>query len=131
MSIPQSIIPYLAVVDAPKAIDFYKAAFGAEEVMRFAMPDGSIGHAELKIGNSLVYLAEENAEWQNPGPNLLGGTSVRICLEVEDVNSLVETAVAAGAEVLIPLKISFMVTARAGSAIRSVINGSSRQTQRT
>lgn len=107
MSIPQSIIPYLAVVDAPKAIDFYKAAFEAEEVMRFAMPDGSIGHAELKIGNSLVYLAEENAEWQNPGPNLLGGTSVRICLEVEDVDSVVETAVAAGAEVLIPLEDQF------------------------
>ena len=107
MTIPQSIIPYLAVVDAPKAIDFYKAAFGAEELLRLAMPDGTIGHAELKLGNSIVYLAEENMEWQNPGPNALGGTSVRICLEVEDVESLTETAVAAGAEILMPLADQF------------------------
>ena len=104
MTIPQSITAYLAVVDAPKAIDFYKAAFGAEEIMRFAMPDGTIGHAELKIGDSIVYLAEENVEWQNPGPKALGGTSVRICLEVDDVDSTVDTAVAAGAEILIPLQ---------------------------
>ena len=107
MTIPQSITAYLAVVDAPKAIDFYKAAFGAEEIMRFAMPDGTIGHAELKIGDSIVYLAEENVEWQNPGPKALGGTSVRICLEVDDVDSTVDTAVAAGAEILIPLQNQF------------------------
>lgn len=107
MTMPQSITAYLAVVDAPKAIDFYKAAFGAEEIMRFAMPDGSIGHAELKIGDSIVYLAEENVDWHNPGPKALGGTSVRICLEVDDVDSTVDTAVAAGAEILIPLQDQF------------------------
>lgn len=107
MTIPQTITAYLAVVDAPKAIDFYKAAFGAEELMRFAMPDGTIGHAEQKIGDSIVYLAEENAEWQNPGPNLLGGTSVRICLEVEDCDGVAATAAAAGAEILIPLEDQF------------------------
>lgn len=107
MAIPQSITAYLAVVDAAKAIDFYKAAFGAEEIMRFAMPDGSIGHAELKIGDSIVYLAEENEEWQNPGPKALGGTSVRICLEVEDCDAAADTAVAAGAEILMPLEDQF------------------------
>lgn len=71
------------------------------------MPDGSIGHAELKIGDSIVYLAEENEEWHNPGPNALGGTSVRICLEVEDCDALTETAVAAGAKILIPLEDQF------------------------
>lgn len=107
MAIPQSLTAYLAVVDAPKAIDFYKAAFGAEELMRFAMPEGVIGHAELKIGDSIIYLAEENPEWQNLGPKALGGTSVRICLEVEDVDALIETAVAAGAEILMPLQNQF------------------------
>lgn len=107
MAIPQTITAYLAVVDASKAIDFYKAAFGAEELMRFAMPDGTIGHAELKIGDSIVYLAEENEEWLNPGPKALGGTSVRICLEVEDCDTVTETAVAAGAEILMPLEDQF------------------------
>lgn len=107
MSIPQTITAYLAVADAPKAIDFYKAAFGAEELMRFAMPDGSIGHAELRIGDSIFYLAEENEEWLNPGPRALGGTSVRICLEVEDCDALAKTAVEAGAEIVMPIEDQF------------------------
>ena len=106
-SIPQTVIPYLAVTDAPKALDFYKTACDAEEVMRFEMPGGIIGHAEIKIGNSMVYLAEENEEWNNIGPRILGGTSVRICLEVEDADAIVAQAVNAGAEILMPVEDQF------------------------
>src|SRR5574340_653568 len=60
--IPQgfhSVTPYLTVSDAARALDFYKRAFGAQEVMRMAGPDGKIGHAEIKIGDSIIMLADE------------------------------------------------------------------------
>lgn len=107
MGIPQSVTAYLAVADSAKAMDFYTAAFGATEALRLAAPDGTVAHGELKIGNSLIYLAEENPDWGNIGPATLGGTSVRISLEVEDVDSVVETAVTAGAEVLMPVDDQF------------------------
>src|SRR5438128_9683627 len=92
--------PYLIVNDGAKALDFYQKAFGATELFRMAGPDGKIGHAEIKIGDSPVMLAEEHPEYGFVGPQALGGTPVSICLYVKDVDALAERAIAAGAKVL-------------------------------
>ena len=102
-----SVTPYLAVRDAVAAIDFYKRAFAAEEILRLVDPSGKIGHAEIRIGNSHVMLAEENADWDNLGPEALGGTSIKLCLYVEDADASAERAVAAGAELLVPVSDQF------------------------
>lgn len=101
------ITPLLGVREASRAIEFYRDAFGAEEVMRLTGPDGAILHAEIRIGGGLLMLAEEMEEWGNESPASLGGTSVRIHLYVEDVDALAERAVAAGAEVVIPVDDQF------------------------
>lgn len=90
-----SITPYLMVRDANRAIAFYGEAFAAREVMRFPMPDGKIGHAEIRIGDSLVMLADESREF--PGPQMLGGAGVSLMLYVDDVDATFARALAAGA----------------------------------
>jgi PhnB protein len=95
--------PYLTVRNADKAIEFYKAAFGATERSRLTNPkDGKIGHSELDLHGSLLMLAEENPQWGNKSPELLGGTPVTFCLMVENADSAMDRAVAAGATVLMP-----------------------------
>lgn len=97
--IPQgynSVTPYLVVSDAARAIEFYKQAFGAKEVVRMAGPDGKIGHAEIKIGDSMLMLSDEMMG--NRSPHTLGGSSVSIFLYVEDVDSVFKRAVDAGAK---------------------------------
>lgn len=94
--------PYLAVVDAAKALSFYQEVFGAEE--RFRLVDksnGQISHAELFIQGSLVMLAEENPAW-NKAPGSLGGTAVKLCLMVDNPDAVIEKAAAAGATVIMP-----------------------------
>ncbi|QXI31017.1 VOC family protein [Pseudomonas vanderleydeniana] len=93
-----SITPYLGVSQAAAAIDFYKKAFGATEVMRLAMPDGSIGHAELRIGDSPLMLGTPCEDGPFVSPQ--GHTSVGIHLYVSDVDKQFETATAAGATVI-------------------------------
>jgi PhnB protein len=95
-----TITPYLAVKNAGKAIEFYKKAFGAKEVGRITMPDGSIGHAELEIGSSKILLAQENEKWGNKSPHSLGGSPVALCLYVEDVDTVFARAIREGAKVL-------------------------------
>lgn len=95
-----SLTPYITVRDARKAIEFYKKAFGAKEIERMPMPDGSIGHAVLEIGDSRIMLADENIEWGNKGPQTLGGTPVSLCLYVADVDTVFNTALKAGATVV-------------------------------
>jgi len=90
-----SVTPYLMVRDGARAITFYAQAFGAREVMRFPMPDGKIGHAEIKIGDSHVMLADESREF--PGPHMLGGAGVSLMLYVEEVDATFARALAAGA----------------------------------
>jgi len=92
-----SAIPYLSVDDAAKAIEFYKRAFGATERMRMPGPDGKIGHAEIQIGDSIIMLADPFPEGNVKPPKKLGGTTVGIFLYVEDVDSVVQDAVDAGA----------------------------------
>ncbi|MGH9814838.1 MAG: VOC family protein [Candidatus Acidiferrales bacterium] len=93
----RTVTPYLIIRDAAKAIDFYKKAFGAEEVMRMPAPDGKIGHAEIKIGDSMIMLSDENLQWGNKSPQTLNGTPVGVFLYVPDVDATFKQAVAAGA----------------------------------
>lgn len=101
------ITPSLAIRDAAAAMTWYARVFGAEEIARLADPDGNVVHGELRIGDSVVMLGEENAEWHNVGPGTLGGTSVRIHLYVDDVDAVFARALEAGAEELIPLADQF------------------------
>jgi PhnB protein len=93
----------LVVNDAAAALDFYKRAFNAEEVMRLPTPDGKIGHAEIKIGDSHVMLADEFPQWGRVGPKALGNTPVSLMIYVEDVDARFQQAVNAGATVLRPV----------------------------
>jgi PhnB protein len=102
-----TVTPYLIVKGAASAIDFYKRAFGASELMRLASPEGKIGHAEIKIGNSHIMLADEFPEMGARSPQTLGGSPVSIMLYVEDADARFNQAVAAGAKVLRPMKDQF------------------------
>jgi PhnB protein len=101
------VTPYLAVNDAAAAIEFYKTGFGATELMRLPGPDGKIGHAEVKIGNAIVMLADEHPDAGHISPKSLGGSTVKLHMYVEDVDSFFENAVAAGAKVLISITDQF------------------------
>jgi PhnB protein len=94
-----TVTPYLAVKDAPKAIEFYKRAFGAIEQVRMDGPNGSVAHAELQIGDSRVMTSDPFPQSNTKAPQELGGTSVSIFLYVEDVDSVVQDAVDAGATI--------------------------------
>ena len=92
---------------AANAIAFYKQAFGATELFRLAEPSGRVGHAEIKIGNSIIMLADEFPEMGVRGPQSLGGSPVSILLYVEDVDGRFGQAIAAGAKTLRPVKDQF------------------------
>jgi PhnB protein len=94
-----SVTPYLIVKGGAAAIEFYKKAFGATEVMRLPGPDGKVGHAEIRIGDSVVMLADEHLEMGAKSPQTIGGSPVSILLYVEDVDAVVRKAVAAGAKI--------------------------------
>lgn len=95
--------PYLTVKDASKAIEFYKAAFGATEIFRLTdSSTGTIGHAEIMINDSHFMLADENPAWGNKSPLSLGGTAVAFSLMVENADAAAEQAQAAGATVEMP-----------------------------
>jgi PhnB protein len=99
--------PYLCVKDAARAIEFYKNAFGAREVMRMPQPDGKIGHAEVRIGEAAIMLADEFPEMNFRSPQSIGGTPVNILVYISDVDKLVDQAVAAGAKLLRPVADQF------------------------
>ncbi len=101
-----AVTPYLIVSGAAKAIDFYKRAFGAQEIMRMADGD-RIGHAELKIGDSIVMLADENLEMGHKSPQTLGGTPFTLLLYVPDVDKVFQQAISAGAKVQRPVADQF------------------------
>jgi PhnB protein len=99
----RAVTPYLAVRNARAAIAFYRAAFAAEQLLVIEEEDGRIGHATLRIGPSEIYLADEHPEFENVvGPETLGGTSVTLDLEVDDVDAAVERALGAGAILIRP-----------------------------
>jgi PhnB protein len=104
--IPQgfrSVTPYLTLNDANRAIEFYKRAFGAQELMRMDGPNGKIGHAEIKIGDSIVMLADEMPGTGSQAPQSLGGTTCGILIYVENADTTFNQAVSAGAQVEAPL----------------------------
>jgi PhnB protein len=101
-----SVTPYLTCNNAARAIEFYKSVFGASEIMRMGAPDGKIGHAELKIGDSHVFLSDEF-----PGMNSAPMPGVKsacgIFLYLENVDAAFDRAVSGGATVDMPLMNQF------------------------
>jgi PhnB protein len=95
--------PYLTLSDAASAIDFYKRAFGATELFRMGTPNGKIGHAEIKIGDSILMLGDESPGATGRSPQSLGGSTVGIFLYVDNVETVFDTAVKAGAKIEQPL----------------------------
>ena len=95
-----SITPYLCIKDAAKALDFYKEAFGAQELFRMAQPDGKIGHAEIQIGDSRLMIADECPDMEFRSPQAYGGSPIGIHLYVEDVDATVNMALVAGAKLV-------------------------------
>jgi PhnB protein len=109
-SIPEgyhNVTPYLHVRGAANAIDFYKRAFGASEIMRMLGPNGRIMHAELRIGDSIVMLADESPETGVMSPQTVGGYSVGLLLYVENVDAVIQKGVESGAKLLRPIKNQF------------------------
>jgi PhnB protein len=102
-----TVTPYLIVSGAAKALDFYARAFGAEECMRMPGPEGKIMHAEIKIGNSMVMLADEFPQMGAQSPQTIGGTPMGILLYVENVDELFNRAIAAGGKIERPLQNQF------------------------
>lgn len=99
--------PYLIVKGAAQAIDFYKRAFDATELFRMDGPEGRVGHAEIKIGDSVIMLADEAPDMGYRSPRSLGGAAVSTMLYVENVDDRFNRAVAAGAKVQRPLADQF------------------------
>jgi len=97
-----ALTPYLIVDGAAAAIDFYVRAFGAVEVMRMPAPNGRIGHAEVRIGDSHLMLADEDPSMGYRGPKSGGGNAVSLLLYAEDCDAVIERAVAAGATLTRP-----------------------------
>jgi PhnB protein len=93
----QSVTPYLAVKNGVKALEFYQKAFGAKEIYRLLMPDGRLGHAEIQIGGSKLFLCDEFPEQGGTAPDRLGGSPVNLHLYVDDVDAAFKKAIAAGA----------------------------------
>lgn len=102
-----TLTPYLIVRNAAQAIEFYKQAFGATELLRMADPAGQIGHAEIKIGDSPLMLADEFPDMGVRGPQSYGGSAVSILLYVEDVDAVAARALAAGVKELRPVRDQF------------------------
>ena len=100
--------PYLIIKGAAAAIDFYKKAFSAIELMRMTDPKtNGVGHAEIKIGDSPIMLADEHPDMGFKSPKTLGGTPVSLMLYVDDVDATAKQALAAGAKVMRPVQDQF------------------------
>jgi PhnB protein len=101
------IIPYLTIDGVAEAIEFYKKAFGAEERLRVPGFDGKVGHAEIVINGHAIMLTDEFAYLEAKGPRTLGGTTSGIHIYFEDVDSVVEQALAAGCRIVFPIEDQF------------------------
>ena len=102
-----SVTPYLSIKGATEAIEFYKRAFNATELFRLVAPNGQIGHAEIKIGDSAIMLADACEDGAFRNPQSLGGSSVGLHVYVEDVDALFVRAVDAGAKAVRPVQDQF------------------------
>jgi PhnB protein len=102
-----TLTPYMTVRNARAAIDFYKKAFGAEKVLQLDMADGTIAHAEIRIGDSVVMLSEENEAWGTKSPLSLGGSPMFLMAYVADVDAAFRRAIDAGAAEIRPVADQF------------------------
>jgi PhnB protein len=102
-----SVTPGLVVRDAAKAIEFYEQAFGAEEIERMLGPDNSVMHAEIRIGDSIIMLGDENPQWGTKSPETLGGVHGSLHLYVDDADASFDRALKAGCQVRYPLEDTF------------------------
>ena len=102
-----TVTPHLVCAGASDAIEFYKRAFGAVEQSRLPGPDGKLMHAMIRIGDSAIMLVDEAPEWGTLGPKALKGSSVTIHLYVENADATAETAVKAGAKVILAVQDMF------------------------
>jgi PhnB protein len=103
----RTVAPYLAIKNAASALEFYKKAFGALETYKLIVPDGRVGHAEIRLGDSLIMLSDEFPEFGGKAPEALGGSPVSIHLYVDDVDAFFKRALAAGARELKPVADQF------------------------
>lgn len=101
------VTPYLCIDGAGAAIEFYRDVFGATERMRMPAPDDTIGHAEVQIGDSVIMLSDEFPDMGMRGPRTLGGTPVTLSVYVDDVDTVFDRAVSAGATTLRPVEDQF------------------------
>jgi PhnB protein len=102
-----TVTPYLICKDAARALDFYAKALGAEELMRHPGPGGKVMHAEIKVGDSILMMADEFPEMGFKSPESLGGSSVSLMVYVKDVDTAFDRAVRAGGTVKRPLANQF------------------------
>lgn len=102
-----TVTPYLVVDGARAAIDFYCSVLGATERVRMPAPDDKVGHAELAIGNSVIMLADEFPDIGALGPRTVGGSPVALHVYVEDVDTVFDLALSAGAKTLRPVEDKF------------------------
>jgi PhnB protein len=102
-----TVTPYLAVDDAAKAIEFYGKAFGAKERVRMPGPEGTIAHAELEIGDSVIMLSDPFPQSPLKSPKQAGATTASLMLYVEDTDEMVQQAVDAGATITMPVETQF------------------------
>jgi PhnB protein len=102
-----SVTPYLSTREAARALEFYKKAFGAKEIMRMPGPEGKIGHAEIRIGDSRIMVADEHPQMDFLGPQSRGGTTVHLHIYVKDADATAAQAVAAGAKLVRPVQDQF------------------------
>lgn len=125
-----TITPYLIVKNAGQAIEYYKKVFGAAELFRMNGPDGKVGHAELKIGNSHIMLADENPAMGqgHTSATTIGQSPVSLYVYLPDVDTVVKRAASEGAKILKPVEDQFYGTAPASFRIRSDISGASLRT---
>ena len=111
-----AVTPYLTIKDAAAALEFFKRAFGATVVVRMDGPDGTVGHAEIQIGDSKIMLSDEWEEGNCRSPQAYGGTPVSLHLYVPEVDKTVADAVAAGATLRDPIEDKFYGD-RAGTVV--------------
>lgn len=102
-----SITPYMIIQNAAKAIEFYKKAFSAKEALRMEQPGGKIGHAEIKIGDAKIMLADECPEMQARSPEAFGGSPMMIHLYVKNADAVIAKAVSLGAKLTRPAENMF------------------------
>jgi PhnB protein len=102
-----TVTPYLVIKGAAKAIDYYKSVFGATVTVRMDGPDGRVGHAELKIGDSIIMLADENPQMGSVSATTIGNSPVSLYVYLPDVDRVVEKAQAEGAKIVKPVQDQF------------------------